>query len=117
MERVSVTMPRREPSCEALRRYFAEVFASLDARPRRLLVALDVRNDAGVRFAIDFSRGELLLRSRGASLAVQLRNRYIPEHPVPLELPASGVAKFVMTPAGGNRVRVRLANFLERIFG
>ena len=117
MERVSVTMPRREPSCEALRRYFAEVFASLDARPRRLLVELDVRNDAGVRFAIDFSRGELLLRSRGASLAVQLRNRYIPEHPVPLELPASGVAKFVMTPAGGNRVRVRRANFLERIFG
>ena len=117
MERVSVTMPRREPSCEALRRYLAEVFASLDERPRQILVTLDVRNDAGVRFAIDFFRGEVLLRSHGASVAVQLRNRYIPEHPVPLGLPASGVAKFVMTPTSGNRVRVRRANFFERIFG
>ena len=117
MERVSVTMPRREPSCEALRRYLAEVFASLDERPRQILVTLDVRNDAGVKFAIDFLRGELSLCAGAASFPVPLRKRYIPEHPVPFELPVSGVTKFVMTPTSGNRVRVRRANFFERIFG
>ena len=117
MERVSVTVNRREPSCEALRQYFAEVFSSLDERPRQILVTLDVRNDAGVKFAIDFLRGELSFCAGAASLQVPLRKRYIPEHPVPLDLPVSGVAKFVMTPASGNRVRVRRANFFERIFG
>ena len=117
MERVSVTVNRREPSCEALRHYFAEVFSSLDERPRQILVTLDVRNDAGVKFAIDFLRGELSLCASAASFPVPLRKRYIPEHPVPFELPVSGVTKFVMTPTSGNRVRVRRANFFERIFG
>lgn len=116
MERASITMDRREPSCEALRRYLAEIFASLDECPRRLLLILDVRNDAGVRFSIDFLRGELFLRAGAAGVSVPLRNRYIPEHPVPLELPVSGVEKFVMTPTSGNRVRVRRANLFERIF-
>lgn len=117
MERVSVTIDRSAPSCESLRKYLAEIFVSLDARPRRLMVTLDVRNDAGVRFFMDYSRGEVLFGAAGMeSVAAPLRNRYIPEHPMPLALPVKGVARFVLVPTTGNRVRARLANFAERLF-
>lgn len=118
MERVSVVIDKAEPSCEALRGYMAEVFAALDERPRKLLLTIDVRNDAGKRFTVDYQAGEPVFKAEGQKDAkASFRGRYLCEHRVPLDLPVAGKARFVLVPTGGNRVKVRQANFFERIFG
>ena len=116
MEYARIAVDPFEPSCEALRGYYAEVFVSLDERPRKLLLTVDVRNSKGERFAIDFERGEPVFVSNSGRAASSFRNRYIAEHPVPLQLPTRGAAVFVLTPASGNRVKVKKAIFFERVF-
>lgn len=117
MERVSVVIDSANPSCEALRGYMAEVFASLDERPRKLLMTIDARNGAGVRFTVDLVEGEPVFKAQGQIDAkASFRGRYLCEHRVPMVLPTGKTAKLVLVPAGGNRVKVRQANFFERIF-
>ena len=58
MERASVVIDPGDPSCRMLKVYIAKVFAELDARPRKLLLTLDVRNDRKAVFTVDYEKGE-----------------------------------------------------------
>ena len=58
MEHVTVTIDRDDPSPVELKGYMAVLFASLDERPRPLLVKMDVRNDRRARVSIDLKDGE-----------------------------------------------------------
>ncbi len=118
MERVSVVMDPGDPSCRMLKVCIAKVFAELDARPRRLLLTLDVRNDRKAAFTVGYDRGEPVFAVDGIdSVRASFRGRYLAEHDVPLRLPVDKVSRFVLTPTSGNRIKVRRANLIERIFG
>lgn len=118
MERASVVIDPGDPSCRMLKVYIAKVFAELDARPRKLLLTLDVRNDRKAVFTVDYEKGEPVFAVDGVdSVRASFRGRYLAEHDVPLKLPVSKVSKFVLTPTSGNRIKVRKANLIERIFG
>ena len=65
MEHVTIRTDRDDPSPGELKGYFAEVFADLDANPRRLMVAVDVHNDRGALASIAFEDGEPVFRIEG----------------------------------------------------
>ncbi len=115
MERVFVKLDPYDPAPEALRRYIAEVFASLDERPRILFMTLDARNALGARVFIDLREGEPVACVDGyGETAMPLRRRWIAEHPVPLAVPGGGKLRLILTPTDANRVRVRKATLWER---
>ena len=117
MDKIFIHTDRDDPSPAALKGYFAEVFAELDAHPAPVMVVLDVHNDRAARVSIAFADGEPVFRIEGRKdVRADFRGRWLPEHPVPLDLPEYGRCKLVLTPTDGNRVKVRLATIWERIF-
>lgn len=95
----------------AFRGFFADVFARLDAVPKRSVVKL---LKGGV--TVDLEEGEpVFVASDGARAKANFRGRWLAEHPVPLALAAGGRLTFV--PTSGNRVKVRRSTFWERFFG
>ena len=118
MEHVTLWTDRDDPSPGELKGYFAELFASLDADPRPLLVTVDVRNDRRSLVSIDYVGGEPVFMIEGRRpVKANFRGRYLAEHPVPLAFPRRGTMKIVIEPTSGNRVKVRRPTFMERIFG
>lgn len=117
MERVSICVDWDDPSPEELKGYFAEIFVSLDERPRPLLLSVATKNDTGTRFAVAMREGEpVFTASDGRSVKASFRGRWIALHPSPLEFSFYGKTRLVLEPAqGGNRVKVRKATFLERL--
>ena len=116
MERASITADPDSPSPHELRHYLAEVFASLDERPRKLYLTIDARGAGAAEVSMDLEDGEPVFRIEGQKPAkCRLRRRYFAEHPVPLVL-RGGCAAFVLEPTTGNRVRVRMPTLFERIF-
>ena len=116
MEQVTVTIDRDDPSPVELKGYMAALFASLDERPRPLMVKMDVRNDRRAGVSIDLEEGEPVFRIEGQRPAkADFRGRYIAGHKVPLKLPRFGTCRLVMEPVDANRVKVRKATFLERL--
>lgn len=116
MEKVTLRTDRDDPSPAELKGYFAEVFASLDANPRRMLLTVDVRNDRRTRFEIDLEKGEPVFRAEGhPSVRANFRGRWLAEHPVPLALPRFGTMKLLLEPTTANRVKVRRAPLLRRL--
>lgn len=117
MEHVKIVLDWDDPSPAALKGYFAEVFADLDAAPRQVMVLVKAYNDRHARVSIGFEDGEPVFRIEGRrNVRAQFRGRWLPEHPVPLTLPEYGYARLVLTPTDGNRIKVRTATFLERLF-
>jgi len=117
-ERVTVRTVRDDPSPAELKAYFAQLFAAMDERPRRMFVRLDLRNGRGTGFSVDLVDGEPVFRADdGREEKACFRGRWLADHPVPLRLPRSACGTLVMEPAGGNRVRVRRPTLAERIFG
>ena len=93
--------PPPELTCAALKAQFAEVFADLDACPRRVAFAVYAEG-----FTLDLPDGEPVF-ARGASAApANFRGRWLAEHPVPLTLRRK--ATFTLVPTTGNRVKVRI---------
>ena len=87
---------------EEYRDFFAEVFADLDANPRK----------TGVRFraddlVIDLDGGNPVFTVGGKTLRCELRGRWLPEHPVPLKFSGARVHVLGFVPTSGNRVKVR----------
>lgn len=118
MEKVSVYTDRDDPSPAELKGYMAEVFADLDANPRKLMLSLDVHNNRGSVVKIDMKDGEPVFVIEGRPpVAADFRGRWIAEHPVPLVLPEYGRMKLVLEPVDANRVRVRRPTWKERLFG
>ena len=118
MEKAEIALDRDDPSPAELRGYFADVFVSLDERPRPVMLSLSTWNDRGTRFSISLKNGEPVFNADdGRSAKADFRGRWLGMHPSPLELPFLGSAHLVLEPAGGNRVAVRRPTLFERIFG
>jgi hypothetical protein len=107
-ERATIRIDPCDPSPEFLRNCFAAVFASLDERPRRLLVNVYVENERGAEVAMSFVEGNpvFIVEDRGLS-AANFRRRWIAEHAVPLVFRRKGPTKLLLIPADANRVKVR----------
>ena len=118
MEKVFLKIDPDDPSPAELRGYFADVFAALDERPRKIMLSVDASNDRHARVAIDFEKGEPVFAIEGnGSVRAEFRGRWLAECPMPILLPRFRRTKFVLEPAGGGRIRVRRPRILERIFG
>ena len=117
-ERVTVRTVRDDPSPDELKAYFAQLFAAMDERPRRMFVRFDLRNCGGTSFSVDLEGGEPVFRTDdGREAKACFRGRWLADHPVPLRMSGTRVTALVMEPAGENRVRVRRPTLAERIFG
>lgn len=90
--------------------YFTELARHLDASPRRMRLVIESTVPASLDF--DPSDGNPAVTVCGETVKFNLRHRWIPEHPVPLELgPAHGRrcrrTALLVDPVDGNRFRVR----------
>ncbi|MBR1920909.1 MAG: hypothetical protein IJ829_02755 [Kiritimatiellae bacterium] len=83
------------------RAFFAEVFAELDARPRKMKVKV-----FGDGLVVDMREGNPVFSASGETARADYRRRWIAEHPVPVTLGRASVFTFV--PTSGNRVKVRI---------
>ena len=110
---VLITIDRYDPDPAAIAGYLAEVACRMDERPEPMLVTFD--SPEGV--SVDLERdGRLVVRVDGRRPKhLDLRRRWIADHPVPLSLSARPFFHFfrrrlrlVFTPTSGNRFRVRL---------
>ena len=111
-ERASIWLDACERTPEFLRRCFADVFASLDAHPRRLAVEVHIGSEGDGGAAISLVDGEPVFIIDGKGVAnADFHKRWIAEHPVPLVLRRGGATRLVMEPTVGNRVKVRRARF------
>ena len=84
---------------------FAEAFAALDERPRPVELTLELGGAEG--FSLDFEDGEPVFLRCGERAVASFRRRWLAAHPVPVGL--GRATRFLMTPAGGNRVKVEIA--------
>ncbi len=100
-----ITVDPDHPSADALAEYFATVARRLDERPERMRLVIDGRTTARRALTLDF-------RPDGAMCAwvegdepkrFSLRRRWIPDHPVPLDLRA---CRLWIEPVDANRFRV-----------
>ena len=92
-----------DDTSEKVRSYFAEIFSSLDAAPRVLVVKIFPPSGGLI---IDFEEGNPIFEVVGRKCAkADFRRRYIAEHPVPLKLKRKKTLLFTSTTS--NRVRVR----------
>ena len=115
--RALIVLDQDDPSPDEFRSYFTDIFRSVDAMPRKLLVGVVTRNDREAAAWIDFEDGEPVFHVEGRKpVKGSLSKRWIPEHPVPLRFHEYGRTNLVLEPTGDGRIRVRKATFLERLF-
>ena len=115
VERVSIYLDREDPMPAEFKACIAKVFSSLDEKPRRLFLLIDARNRKGAGVSVDFVDGEPVFMVEGRrAVHASLRKRWLAEHVVPLVL-HGGIARLVLEPTSGNRVRVRPPSFFERV--
>jgi hypothetical protein len=108
-ERATIRIDPCDPSPEFLRRCFAEVFASLDANPRLLIVDVYAECESLSEVVVTMVDGNpvFIIDGNGVTCA-DFRRRWLAEHPVPLVFRRRGVTRLLMSPTSGNRVKVRL---------
>ena len=100
-----ITVDPDAPSAAALAEYFATVARRLDEHPERMRLVIDGRTAARRALTLDF------LPDGAMSACVEgeppkrfsLRRRWIPDHPVPLDLRA---CRLWIDPVEANRFRV-----------
>ena len=102
---VSVAVDPDDPQPADICGYFAEIARRLDARPERMRVAFDGRTREGRALALDLDPdGALRVSVDGRRpRRVDLRGRWIADHPVPLSLKR---ARLYIEPVDANRFRV-----------
>lgn len=114
---VRLTVDPSDPAPADLCAYFAELARRLDERPERMILDLCGANDGGRRIALDFTPdGAMRAEVEGRrAKTFSLRNRWIPEHPVPLVLWPTGWRarvfrrgrlRLYIAPTDANRFRV-----------
>lgn len=103
---VSVAVDPDDPQPADICGYFAEIARRLDARPERMRVVFDGRTREGRALALDLDPdGALRVSVDGRRpRRVDLRGRWIADHPVPLSLKR---ARLYIEPVDANRFRVR----------
>lgn len=105
---VSVVVDADDPRPEALAGYLAEIARRLDERPERMRLVFDGRTRERRALALDLlPDGALRVSVEGRRpKRVDLRGRWIADHPVPLSLRR---ARLYVEPVDANRFRVRAA--------
>ena len=100
-----ITVDPDNPSADALAEYFATVARRLDERPERMRLVIDGRTSARRALTLDFlPDGAMNACVEGEpSKRFSLRRRWIPDHPVPLDLRA---CRLWIDPVEANRFRV-----------
>ena len=100
-----ITVDPDAPSAAALAEYFATVARRLDERPERMRLVIDGRTAARRALSLDFlPDGEMCACVEGKPpKRFSLRRRWIPDHPVPLDLRA---CRLWIEPVEANRFRV-----------
>ena len=84
--------------------YFVELARRLDERPRKMRLIVESTVSASLDF--DPKDGNPVVSVCGERCGFDIRRRWIPEHPVPLEF-GSRQAVLLVDPVEGNRFRVR----------
>ena len=102
---VRITVDPDNPSADALADYFATVARRLDERPERMRLVIDGRTAARRALTLDFlPDGAMCACVEGETpVRFSLRRRWIPDHPVPLDLRA---CRLWIEPVEANRFRV-----------
>ena len=109
-EKAAVTIDPDNPHPDFLRDCFALVARSLDERPRRLRLEIDVRNKDGLGVKFDLERdGRYAFSVDGRRTChADFRRRWIADHPVPLTMCGgrfrSGRVRLFVEPVDGNRL-------------
>ena len=100
-----ITVDPDAPSAAALVEYFATVARRLDECPERMRLVIDGRTAARRALTLDFlPDGEMCACVEGEPpKRFSLRRRWIPDHPVPLDLRA---CRLWIEPVEANRFRV-----------
>ena len=100
-----ITVDPDAPSAAALADYFATVARRLDERPERMRLVIDGRTTARRALTLDFlPDGAMCTCVEGEKpKRFSLRRRWIPDHPVPLDLRA---CRLWIEPVDANRFRV-----------
>lgn len=107
-ELVRVRVNPEDVRSEDIAGYFKEIAISLDERPRKLRLVLDGRNIEGKEIALDFTpKGRMEIHAGGDKKSFSLRNRWIPEHPLPFVFSSKPKTLFIK-PVNSNRFRVML---------
>jgi hypothetical protein len=107
-EKAAVRLDPFEPSADLLRRCFAEIFRSLDARPRRLVVSVGVANEERLPASVTLREGKIVFRVGEQEAVGDFRRRWLACHPVPLVFPPSRAMRLFLVPTTGNRVKVMI---------
>lgn len=117
-EPVRVVFDVEQRCPEFVARIWATVAQSLDERPRRLRAVVEPCGEVGRNVAMDWERdGRIAIRVDGAPVKrMDLRGRWIPDHPVPLLLTRTGIFRrrrhrkrlLFFAPVDANRFRVSL---------
>ena len=102
---VRITVDPENPSAAAIAEYFATVARRLDERPERMRLVIDGRTAARRALALDFlPDGQMCACVEGKQpVRFSLRRRWIPDHPVSLDLRA---CRLWIEPVDANRFRV-----------
>ena len=102
---VRIVVDPDNPSADALADYFATVSRRLDERPERMRLVIDGRTAARRALTLDFlPDGAMCACVEGETpVRFSLRRRWIPDHPVPLDLRA---CRLWIEPVEANRFRV-----------
>lgn len=102
---VRITVDPDHPSADALAEYFATVARRLDKRPERMRLVIDGRTTAHRALTLDsLPDGAMSACVEGEPpKRFSLRRRWIPDHPVPLDLRA---CRLWIEPVEANRFRV-----------
>lgn len=106
-DRATVRLDPSAPSAAFFRACFAEILASLDERPRRLLVEVHAANAASAAVSVDFADGNPVFRVGDETAPADFRRRWLPEHPVPLVFDLRRPVRLLFVPTSGNRAKVR----------
>ena len=113
---VSISIDRDDPSPEDVASYLAAVACRLDERPEPMSVVVD--SPDGVSLDAD-GDGRLVVKVSGRKpKKLDLRRRWIADHPFPLDFSARPFLFFfrrrlrlIVRPVSGNRFRVSVARF------
>lgn len=108
---VRIVVDPDDPTPQAIAGYLAEVACRLDERPERMRLTVEAANAGDRSISLDFTpEGEMVVSVEGhRSKKMDLRRRWIPEHPVPLVLwsrKRRRKVRLYVDPADANRFRV-----------
>lgn len=111
---VRIVVDPDDPTPAAIAGYLAEVARRLDERPERMRLVIEAANGENRAIALDFTpEGEMAVSVEGhRTKKMDLRRRWIPEHPVPLVLWSRRQRRKVrlyVDPVDANRFRVMSA--------